>query len=232
MTCSIRQSRPAGSCRCPRMSAYILNIFIVKVNRAKRTWFFPHDSGIIKVIRRILLYRIIHSAEGITPQICGNAFRVFEYRKDIVQATKGAQSERQWNGVKWGKNFLSGWFLSRKLWSLTSQQTFPKCVHSFLHILIVGEKSCILWMRHSIHVCIETTGCNNKIKRCQYVGITCSSREYTVLYNKPFICCYIGIECNMHSSVGSNSIVSIHTHTHTHTHIILRHWCCHLYRSV
>jgi hypothetical protein len=51
-----------------------------------------------KLYARYLFYRIVHSVEGITPQIWGNAFRAFEYRMDIVKATKGAQAEVQWGG--------------------------------------------------------------------------------------------------------------------------------------
>jgi diaminopimelate epimerase len=37
--------------------------------------------------------RTVHSVEGITPEMCGNAFRAFEYWMNIMRATKGAQVE-------------------------------------------------------------------------------------------------------------------------------------------
>jgi hypothetical protein len=46
--------------RCPRMSAHILNIFIEKINRAKRVQFSLHDNGTVKVLYTILvLYSIL-----------------------------------------------------------------------------------------------------------------------------------------------------------------------------
>jgi hypothetical protein len=50
-----------------------------------------------------LKQRVIHSVEGIRPQMCGNVFRAFERRTVIVRATKRAQVEVQRNGERWGK---------------------------------------------------------------------------------------------------------------------------------
>jgi hypothetical protein len=40
------------------MSAQILNILIQKINRARRVWFAPYDSGTVKVLRTILVLSI------------------------------------------------------------------------------------------------------------------------------------------------------------------------------
>jgi hypothetical protein len=39
--------------------------------------------------------RIVHSMEGMMPQMYGIAFRAFEYQMYTVQATKGAQVKVQ-----------------------------------------------------------------------------------------------------------------------------------------
>jgi hypothetical protein len=38
---------------------------------------------------------MVNSVEAITPQLCSNGFREFEYQMDMVPATKGAQVEVQ-----------------------------------------------------------------------------------------------------------------------------------------
>jgi hypothetical protein len=38
---------------------------------------------------------IVHSVEGLVPQMYGIAFRAFEYQLDIVQAAKGVQVKVQ-----------------------------------------------------------------------------------------------------------------------------------------
>jgi hypothetical protein len=38
---------------------------------------------------------IVRSVEGIIPKMCGNTFKTFEYRMDVMRATKRAQAEVQ-----------------------------------------------------------------------------------------------------------------------------------------
>jgi hypothetical protein len=40
-----------------KKSTHILNIFIVKINRARIIRFLPHDSGTVKIYERYLVYR-------------------------------------------------------------------------------------------------------------------------------------------------------------------------------
>jgi hypothetical protein len=47
-------SLPREYTEYPRMSAHILSIFIEKINRARRVWFSPHESGTAKVLHTIL----------------------------------------------------------------------------------------------------------------------------------------------------------------------------------
>jgi hypothetical protein len=42
------------------MSAHILNIFIEKINRARKIRFLPHDSGTVRVLRTILVLSSAH----------------------------------------------------------------------------------------------------------------------------------------------------------------------------
>jgi hypothetical protein len=50
----------AHSTGCTRMSAHILNIFVEKINRARRDRFSPRDSGTVKVLRTILVLSSTH----------------------------------------------------------------------------------------------------------------------------------------------------------------------------
>jgi hypothetical protein len=69
---------------CPRMSGYILNIFIEAINRTRRVRLALHDSGTVKVLRTILVLSNAHDCA------CVN-FRAFEFRIGIVRPSKGAQ---------------------------------------------------------------------------------------------------------------------------------------------
>jgi hypothetical protein len=51
------------------MSAHILNIFIEKINKARRIWFSPYDTGTVKVLRTIL---VLSSAHDCTHAILGH----------------------------------------------------------------------------------------------------------------------------------------------------------------
>jgi hypothetical protein len=56
---------------------------------------------------------------------------------DIVRATKGAQVEVQWNGERWGNNFLSSCFMWWKLYS-----------HSYVIFSTKKFKMCALFLGH------------------------------------------------------------------------------------
>jgi hypothetical protein len=70
------------------MNEHILSIFIEKINRVRRVRFSPYDSGSVKILRTILILWLYACV----------SFRAFNYRMDIVRATKGTQVQVQWNG--------------------------------------------------------------------------------------------------------------------------------------
>jgi hypothetical protein len=70
----------------------------------------------------------------------GIAFRAFEYQMYTVQATKGAQVKVQWNGERWGKNFLSRCFMWWKLYYPSPNYFLNKNV---LNLCILSVIFCI-----------------------------------------------------------------------------------------
>jgi hypothetical protein len=57
---SVKESVHVHYTECSRLRAYILNIFIEKINIARRVRFSPHDSGTVEVLLTILVLSSSH----------------------------------------------------------------------------------------------------------------------------------------------------------------------------
>jgi hypothetical protein len=69
----------------------------------------------------------------------------------IVRATEGAQVEVQWDGERWGRNFLSSCFMWWKLYPPSSVYFLNKkyviCVHNFLDTLYLQIKKKLIKLK-------------------------------------------------------------------------------------
>jgi hypothetical protein len=99
------ESRPC--IECPRMFAHILNIFIEKINGARRVWFSPHDSRTVKVIRSVLILSSTHECANAT--VSGHlntGWILCEQQREL--RSKCSKMEKVGEG---GRDFLSSCFM-------------------------------------------------------------------------------------------------------------------------
>jgi hypothetical protein len=124
--------------QCQKMGAHNLNIFIQKLNRARKARFSPHDSGTVAVLRKILVLPSAHEcAHASVSGHLDTGWTMCEQQREL----RSKCNEIEKNICRRGRRvFLSSCFMWWNLYSLSS-----------VHFLNKNVEMSAIFLGHSVH---------------------------------------------------------------------------------